>query len=62
MPATTQLYRMVCCCNKVIDKKINYIHNNPVEGGLVFRSEDNIYSNAKDYSGEKGILNNNYCY
>jgi hypothetical protein len=23
--------------NKVIYEKINYIHNNPVEGGLVFR-------------------------
>ena len=44
--------------NKVIDEKINYIHNNPVEEGLVFRSEDYIYSSAIDYSGEKGILDN----
>ncbi len=43
--------------NKVIDEKINYIHNNPVEEGLVFRPEDYVYSSAKDYSGEKGILN-----
>jgi len=42
--------------NKVIEEKINYIHNNPVEKGLVFRSEDYVYSSAKDYSGEKGIL------
>jgi len=44
--------------NKVIDEKINYIHNNPVEKGLVFRPEDYIYSSAIDYSGEKGILDN----
>ena len=43
--------------NKVIFEKINYIHQNPVEEGLVFRPEDYIYSSARDYSGEKGILN-----
>ncbi|MCB9195076.1 MAG: transposase [Flavobacteriales bacterium] len=42
--------------NKVIDEKINYIHQNPVEAGLVFRPEDYKYSSAIDYSGEKGIL------
>jgi hypothetical protein len=44
--------------NKVITEKINYIHNNPVEEGLVFRPEDYVYSSARDYSGEKGLLNN----
>ena len=44
--------------NKVIDEKINHIHNNPVEGGLVFKAEDYVYSSAIDYAGEKGILNN----
>jgi REP element-mobilizing transposase RayT len=43
--------------NKVITEKINYIHNNPVEEGLVFRPEDYVYSSAKDYCGEKGLLN-----
>ncbi|WP_346857090.1 transposase [uncultured Draconibacterium sp.] len=42
--------------NKVIDEKINYIHNNPVDEGLVFRAEDYLYSSAADYAGEKGIL------
>ena len=42
--------------NKVIYEKINYVHNNPVEEGLVFHPEDYVYSSAKDYSGEKGIL------
>lgn len=42
--------------NKVIDEKINYIHNNPVKGGFVYRPEDYVYSSARDYSGEKGVL------
>ena len=44
--------------NKVIFEKINYIHNNPVEAGLVFRPEEYMYSSAIDYSGEQGLLNN----
>ena len=35
-----------------------YIHNNPVEEGLVFRPEDFVYSSARDYSGEKGLWDN----
>jgi REP element-mobilizing transposase RayT len=42
----------------VIDEKINYIHNNPVEEGLVSYPEEYVYSSAKDYRGEKGILKN----
>jgi len=42
--------------NKVIDQKLNYLHNNPVEEGLVFRAEDYVYSSAIDYSGENGLL------
>jgi len=41
----------------VITQKIRYIHNNPVEQGLVFRPEDYLYNSAVDYSGENGILN-----
>ncbi|HLV42362.1 MAG TPA: transposase [Brumimicrobium sp.] len=42
--------------SKVITQKIRYIHNNPVEQGIVFRAEDYQYSSAVDYSGEKGML------
>ena len=42
--------------NKVTFEKIRYIHNNPVEKGLVYNPEDYVYSIARDYSGEKGIL------
>lgn len=42
--------------NKVTYQKIKYIHNNPVDSGLVFRPESYMYSSAIDYSGEKGML------
>ena len=42
--------------NKVIDEKIDYIHQNPVEVGIVYRAEDYLYSSAADYAGEKGLL------
>jgi REP element-mobilizing transposase RayT len=42
--------------NAVIDQKMNYIHQNPVEEGLVFKAEHYMYSSASDYGGEKGIL------
>lgn len=42
--------------NKVIAQKIRYIHQNPVEAGLVYRAEDYPYSSAIDYAGEKGLL------
>lgn len=44
--------------NKVIAEKINYIHYNPQEEGLVYYPEEYVYSSAKDYSGEKGFLEN----
>lgn len=42
--------------NKVIEQKLNYIHNNPVEEGLVFRPEDYLYSSACIYAGNDGLL------
>lgn len=44
--------------NSVIIQKIDYIHNNPVEEGYVSNPEDYVYSSAKDYCGEKGVLEN----
>lgn len=41
---------------KIINTKINYIHNNPVEEGIVYRPEDYVYSSAVDYAGGKGLL------
>lgn len=42
--------------NKVINEKINYVHQNPVKEGLVFNAEEYRYSSAIDYAGEKGLL------
>jgi hypothetical protein len=40
----------------MIDQKLNYIHNNPVEAGFVEKAEDYLYSSARDYAGMKGLL------
>lgn len=44
--------------NAVIKEKIDYIHQNPVEAGLVYKPEDYVYSSARDYAGEQGLLEN----
>ena len=43
--------------SKVIDQKLEYIHNNPVESGIVVLPEEYIYSSAKNYTGMIGLLN-----
>jgi putative transposase len=42
----------------VIWEKVNYIHNNPVRAGIVYRPEDYIYSSALNYTteGKEGII------
>ena len=30
-------------------QKLNYIHNNPVEAGIVDKAEEYLYSSARDY-------------
>ena len=42
--------------NKVIQQKINYVHNNPVEEGLVYKPEDYVYSSAADYADQKVLI------
>ncbi len=37
--------------NAVIDQKINYIHDNPVEEGIVLNPKDYLYSSARNYAG-----------
>lgn len=43
--------------SKLIDQKINYTHENPVRAMIVGRQEDYLYSSARDFSGEKGLVN-----
>lgn len=42
--------------NEVFDQKLQYIHMNPVESGIVENPEDYLYSSARDYAGVKGLL------
>jgi len=48
--------RSQSCGSGGIFEKINYIHNNPVEEGLVSYPQDYVYSSARDYAGEVGLL------
>jgi putative transposase len=36
--------------NEFIDQKLNYIHNNPLEAGIVLSPEDYLYSSAVNYA------------
>ncbi len=40
-----------------LEQKIDYIHNNPVEAEIVDNPEEYRYSSARDYYGQKGLLN-----
>jgi len=42
--------------NGFLDGKLDYIHHNPVEGGFVSRPEDFVYSSARNYCGELGVM------
>ncbi|MGE0772238.1 MAG: transposase [Cyclobacteriaceae bacterium] len=43
--------------NKFIDQKVGYLHNNPVEAGIVDEAEAYLHSSARDYFGtKKGLL------
>jgi len=41
---------------KFIEQKINYIHQNPVAAGIVYRAEDYVLSSAAQYTGEYNAL------
>jgi len=40
----------------VFEQKLNYLHNNPVEAGLVELAEEYIYSSAPAIAGRLGLL------
>lgn len=39
-----------------LNEKMNYIHFNPVKAEFVVNPEDYLYSSARDYSGQKGLV------
>jgi hypothetical protein len=36
--------------NEIIQQRLDYIHNNPVEAGIVLSPEDDLYSSALNYA------------
>lgn len=38
------------------NEKLNYIHMNPVKQEIVEKPEDYIYSSARNYNGQKGMI------
>ena len=42
--------------NFMMDQKLRYVHENPVESGFVGEASEWIYSSASDYEGRKGLL------
>jgi len=41
---------------KFTQQKIDYIHENPVRAGLVYRAEDYVYSSASNYAGIDQVI------
>lgn len=46
----------------IFEQKLNYIHENPVKSGFVDEAINYPYSSARDYAGEKGIINMELAY
>ena len=42
---------------KLIEQKLDYIHNNPMNSMIVFEPQEYVFSSAKDYCNEKGLVN-----
>ena len=42
--------------NKMMDQKLDYIHQNPVKEGFCWEPQEYKYSSAIDYAGGKGLL------
>ncbi len=42
--------------NEMIEQRMEYLHNNPVQAGFVEYPQDWLFSSARDYYGKKGLL------
>ncbi len=42
--------------DKMIDQKLDYLHDNPVVAGWVAKPEHFLYSSARDYTSDKGLI------
>jgi REP element-mobilizing transposase RayT len=41
---------------EMFHETLDYIHNNPVEAGFVEKTEDWLYSSARNFYGKKGLI------
>lgn len=41
---------------RIVQQKLNYLHQNPVVAGFVEKAEHYLYSSARDYTGMKGLI------
>jgi len=42
--------------NDIIDQRLEYLHQNPVNSGFVLEAKDWFWSSARQYFGEQGVL------
>ena len=42
--------------NFLLEQKLDYLHQNPVEAGFVEEPWEYLYSSARDYAGNKGLV------
>jgi REP element-mobilizing transposase RayT len=42
--------------NQIMQQKLDYLHQNPVEAGIVEEPWEYLYSSARDYAGNKGLI------
>lgn len=42
--------------NELIEQRINYTHENPVRAMILFNAQDYLYSSARNYAGEIGLV------
>jgi len=40
----------------ILEQRLNYLHQNPVQAGWVDEPEHYLYSSTRDYAGQKGLL------
>jgi putative transposase len=42
--------------SNMFEQRLNYLHNNPVEAGIVENAVDYLHSSVRDYQGGKGLI------
>lgn len=42
--------------NSMIEQRLNYLHSNPVDARIVNIAESFVFSSARQYAGERGLL------